>query len=147
MLALLAAAVIAADDVGTWVSDKVREHKAAVNARPQGSDAGSAIFRERPPAVPEFAPPQSLAPLVKAVRPAVVNLSTKNGGSSRSLGSGFIISPDGLVVTNNHVIERAQEIRVRLADGRELDGVLVGRDPSTDLALLRLKGPGVGALP
>src|SRR5262249_41184627 len=92
-------------------------------------------------------PPTSLGPLVKAVRPGVVNVSTSNEGSTRSLGSGFVITPDGLVVTNNHVIERAQQIRVRLADGRELDAALVGRAPSTALALLRLKGPGVGALP
>jgi serine protease Do len=135
------------DDVAKWAADKVHEHRAALLARPLSSDGGSALFRERAPAMAKFEPPTSLAPLVKAVRPGVVNLSTQNGGSARSLGSGFVISPDGLVVTNNHVIERAQSIRVRLADGRELDAALVGRDPSTDLALLRLQGAGAVALP
>ena len=143
----LALILVAADDVSAWASDKVQKHKAALTAKPMFVDGGSALFRERPPVLPAFQPPTSLAPLVKAVRPGVVNLSTSNGASSRSLGSGFIISPEGLVVTNNHVIERAQSIRVRLADGRELDAALVGRDPSTDLALLRLQGAGAVALP
>src|SRR4051812_25155284 len=147
MLLLLALVLTASDDVTDWATAKVKEHKASIAAKPSFSDGGVALFRERPPAVPGFVPPTSLGPLVKAVRPGVVNLSTSNEGSTRSLGSGFLISPGGLVVTNNHVIERAQEIRVRLADGRELDAALVGRDPSTDLALLRLKGPGVGSLP
>jgi serine protease Do len=147
MLALALTALLAADDVTDWATSKVKEHKAAIAARPAVVDGGVALFRERPPVVPGFVPPTSLGPLVKAVRPGVVNLSTSNEGSSRSLGSGFLISPDGLVVTNNHVIERAQEIKVRLADGKELEAMLVGRDPSTDLALLRLKGPGVGSLP
>jgi len=57
----------------------------------------------------------------------------------RSLGSGFIIHESGLVLTNNHVIERADEILVKLADGREFQASVVGRDPKTDVALLRLE--------
>lgn len=56
-----------------------------------------------------------------------------------SLGSGFIISPDGYVVTNNHVISEADEISVRLTDGNEYDAVLVGRDPLSDVALLKIE--------
>ena len=58
----------------------------------------------------------------------------------RSLGSGFIIDEDGFIVTNNHVIEDADQIKVILADDKEFDGELVGRDPKTDLALIRIKG-------
>jgi serine protease Do len=61
---------------------------------------------------------------------------------SRSLGSGFFISQDGLVVTNNHVIERATQIQIVMSDGRELDADLVGTDPLTDLAVVRVKQPG-----
>jgi serine protease Do len=61
---------------------------------------------------------------------------------SRSLGSGFFISQDGLVVTNNHVIDRATQIQVVMSDGRELDAELVGTDPLTDLAVVRVKQPG-----
>jgi len=56
-----------------------------------------------------------------------------------SLGSGFIIDKDGHVVTNNHVIEDADQIKVKLDDEKEFDAQVIGRDPSTDLALLKIK--------
>ncbi len=56
-----------------------------------------------------------------------------------SLGSGFIIDPAGFIVTNNHVIDGADEINVRLADNTELPAKLIGRDPRTDLALLKVE--------
>lgn len=57
----------------------------------------------------------------------------------RSLGSGFLISRDGHVVTNNHVIEHASKITVSMQDGREFDAELIGRDKLTDLAVLKIK--------
>ena len=54
-------------------------------------------------------------------------------------GSGVIISKDGYIVTNNHVVEGADEITVKLNDDRELKGRIIGTDPSTDLALIRLR--------
>ncbi|UCG09048.1 MAG: DegQ family serine endoprotease [Desulfobacterales bacterium] len=56
-----------------------------------------------------------------------------------SLGSGFIIDKEGFVVTNNHVIENADQIKVKLNDESEFDAQVIGRDPSTDIALLKLK--------
>ena len=56
-----------------------------------------------------------------------------------SLGSGFVISDDGLIVTNNHVIEQADDIEVNFADGTSLAAEIVGTDPQTDLALLRVE--------
>jgi serine protease Do len=56
-----------------------------------------------------------------------------------SLGSGFIIDKDGYVVTNNHVIEGADQIKVKLNDESEFDAEVIGRDPTTDIALLKIK--------
>jgi S1-C subfamily serine protease len=61
-------------------------------------------------------------------------------------GSGFIISTDGFVVTNNHVIEQARDIRVSLADGRTVNAELKGADPSTDIAILKIDVSGLKAL-
>ena len=63
-----------------------------------------------------------------------------NGGSQRpaGLGSGVIVSPDGYVITNNHVIETADQIEIALNDGRKLSAHMIGRDPETDLAVLKI---------
>lgn len=58
--------------------------------------------------------------------------------SRRSTGSGVIISPDGYVVTNYHVVENAEELSVRLDDNRRLDAKIIGTDPDTDLALIKI---------
>ncbi|HIQ41265.1 DegQ family serine endoprotease [Ectopseudomonas khazarica] len=65
------------------------------------------------------------------------------GGRQReaqSLGSGFIISPDGYIMTNNHVVADADEIIVRLSDRSELEAKLIGADPRSDVALLKVEG-------
>jgi serine protease Do len=111
--------------------------------------------------------PQNFRDLSKRLMPAVVNISTQqtiapNGlptfpegspmerfneffgrdedGFQRqgSLGSGFVISPDGIIITNNHVIENADEIEINFSDGRVLDATLIGRDRDTDLAVLKV---------
>jgi len=105
--------------------------------------------------------PSSFADLAEALTPAVVNISTaqrvtgaqatgelaplsrKFGGRAVSLGSGFIVDPSGIVVTNNHVIENADEISVTLSDGREFKATIKGVDRETDLAVLQLDAPNV----
>ncbi len=61
---------------------------------------------------------------------------------THALGSGFIISDDGLILTNNHVVEKADEIKIKTLDGREHDATVVGRDPKTDIALIQIKVKG-----
>ncbi len=56
----------------------------------------------------------------------------------RSLGSGLIIDKEGHIITNNHVVEKAQTIKVKLSDGKEYEAEVVGRDPKTDLALIKI---------
>jgi len=108
--------------------------------------------------------PQSFADLAEKVKPAVVNISTETTVKipghpfrhyfgpgeepfgdipdrefkQQSLGSGFIIDKDGFIITNNHVVEGADEIKVKLADGREFEARVTGRDPKTDLALIKI---------
>jgi serine protease Do len=65
---------------------------------------------------------------------------------THSLGSGFIIRSDGYVVTNNHVVDNATEIQVKLSDGRKFPAQIVGRDPKADLALLRVNATGLPIL-
>ena len=64
------------------------------------------------------------------------------GGHKRqipSLGTGFVISPDGYIVTNNHVVEDVEKLKVKFDDQRELDAVIIGRDPKTDIALIKVE--------
>jgi S1-C subfamily serine protease len=61
------------------------------------------------------------------------------GRPMRGLGYGFIIDPGGLVVTSNHVVHRAKSVEVTLSDGRKLPGTVMGTDPETDLALLKVE--------
>ncbi len=146
-------------EVERWVSSTAEQYRAVIaplrprlRAKAPGGCRGRAaptLWRERPAdtQLPAFTPPTSLAPLIRALRPGVVNISTvRQRAGGRSLGSGFILGPDGYVVTNAHVVDQAQQIEVKLADGREFAAQVVGQDTSTDVALLRLEGD-FGALP
>ena len=108
-----------------------------------------------PPPAPPGERPSSFARLARQVAPAVVNIFVAkqvhaNGPESffpfnmeqrpqRGQGSGFIIDPAGFIVTNYHVVEGVDEIRVRLLDRREFTAHVLGTDPKTDLALLKIE--------
>ena len=78
--------------------------------------------------------------VVDSISPAVVRLDVKPSEQARQggSGSGVIVSPDGLVLTNSHVVGGTSRLRVTTADGQSLTAVVVGDDPDTDLALLRI---------
>ncbi|MCL2259687.1 MAG: trypsin-like peptidase domain-containing protein [Proteobacteria bacterium] len=101
------------------------------------------VGAQTPPALPRFIPPPSLAPLVRAVRATVVSIRAENRDGTRSLGSGLVVSKQGEVLTNAHVVSKALHIRVRLSNGEEYSAQPVGQDGGLDLALLQLGG-GVG---
>ncbi len=141
--ALLAAPAFA-DGVEAWIQRSLQRQRPAPTERAVERPSAGLPWLVRGAgklAVPGFTPPGSLAPLVRAVRAGVVGITTRNGGSGRSVGTGFVVSADGLIVTNHHVVEKAQDVAVRLADGTQLDAALVGSDGATDLALLRLEKP------
>src|SRR5271170_6102789 len=81
---------------------------------------------------------QGIAAVVDKIGPAVVRVETpQRGRSSGGLGSGVIISPDGLVLTNSHVVNGHREVRLNDSEGRTMEARLIGEDRDTDLALLR----------
>ncbi|MCX8026758.1 MAG: DegQ family serine endoprotease [Thermodesulfovibrionales bacterium] len=115
---------------------------------------------------------RAFSDIVKVVSPAVVNISStktvnRQSGSfddffdffnppqdskgkrwkEQSLGSGVVVSPDGLIVTNNHVIEQSDEIRVILYDKRSFKAKVIGADPKTDIAIIRIDAKNLQTIP
>ena len=115
---------------------------------------------EAPSHAPGTVMPGSMSPAAKSAAPAVVSIATTQARRSHplandpwfrffygdreddspqmGLGSGVIVSPEGYILTNNHVVEGAQEIEVTLSDSRRTTAKVIGTDPDTDLAVLRI---------
>ena len=132
-----------------------------------GAAAGNALAETKtPPAARQFESPAaaavrrsgehaSLADMVEAVGPSVVQIDAKGEARTletpfgimqqpgrEALGSGFIVDPSGIVITNNHVVDGASAVRVKLSDGSIRKARVLGRDDKTDIAVLRIEGGG-----
>jgi len=136
-----------------------------------GSGARAEPFWETESQIPALVPvgaPATFADLAERVSPAVVSIRTSHtvgqrsqvprqfeeffgfpfGGPQRGpqkregAGSGFVVSRDGYIVTNNHVVEASEEIIVAFTDGSELPATVIGRDPKTDIALIKVESEG-----
>src|SRR5262245_51652880 len=82
---------------------------------------------------------QVVVRVADALRPAVVNLRVGRG-RQMGTGSGVLFSPEGFLLTNHHVVGESEKVRVRLHDGQEVTGRVIGNDPWSDLALVRADG-------
>ena len=130
-----------------------------IGASPLG--AADAPTKPAPVAAPELARFNDLlAGLAESLKPAIVHVRVRRAGASRerdvdpegeprrSSGSGFIVEPSGVIVTNAHVVEGADSVQVRLFDGRRFLAKVLGKDSRVDLAVLKIDGAsGLPVLP
>jgi S1-C subfamily serine protease len=86
---------------------------------------------------------QAVIHVVDTVSPAVISVFGRNADGRGGAGSGFIVTPDGYAITNSHVIDDRPQLMAETADGDKLRAELVGDDPATDLAILRLAASGL----
>jgi S1-C subfamily serine protease len=123
----------------------------------QVTDESDSDLATQPPAAPQRAQPddgdlldnysRTIAKVVRQVSPSVVNIeisrkvrTPRGEQEAHGGGSGFIFTPDGFALTNSHVVHDADKIEVTLADGSHYHARLIGDDPETDLAVIRIEG-------
>ena len=133
--AAAAALVVAVGSIAVWE---------AVDDDPATTAATTPVATTAPAASSEPASSEGLPlpELYQRALPGVVEISVGSGFGRTAGGSGFVLDEEGHVVTNQHVVAAASEVTVRFADGDEAQADVVGSDPSTDVALLRLRNPG-----
>ncbi|MER8041827.1 trypsin-like peptidase domain-containing protein [Streptomyces sp. NPDC094032] len=127
---LMAAVAIAAAAVGGGTATLVERWTSDGATTASGSVSGTNVSASSKGTV---------AGVAQAVSPSIVEISASST-SGKSTGSGVIITGDGEIVTNNHVIAGASQIKVQTSDGKSYDAKVVGTDPDKDLALIKLEG-------
>ncbi|MFF1511572.1 S1C family serine protease [Streptomyces sp. NPDC058326] len=127
---LMVAVAIAAAAVGGGAATLVKEFASDAPAAASSAVSGTNV---------SAGSAGTVAGVAEAVSPSIVEISAASN-AGKSTGSGVIITSDGEIVTNNHVISGASEITVRLSDGKSYRAEVVGTDPDKDLALIKLKG-------
>jgi len=168
-VALIAGLITIGIVIGVILTTNFDMHSKA-GATPQGTSIYSesdikTVQNTQTPGMANINPNQLFVNIAKQVRPSIVSVYTSrtvqaqqnpffeffgrqrgmpddenHNFKQRGMGSGIIISADGYVLTNNHVVEDMDEINIRLIDNTEFDAKLIGRDPKTDIALLKIEG-------
>ncbi|CRK55935.1 Outer membrane stress sensor protease DegS [Alloactinosynnema sp. L-07] len=126
-VALVAAAVLGAGALGGVAGAFI------------GSDTGSALNTPTTAQAASATVPTDLSDIVAKVMPSVVQVGVRSG-NAEGVGSGVILTTDGRILTNNHVVAGAREIQITFADGRKATAEVLGTDSGADLALLQAKG-------
>jgi S1-C subfamily serine protease len=126
---------------------------ASATQAPSGAPTLAVVPANAPPLRPTGNLENDIRAVADRVRPAVafvgIEASVRNFSAPVPVGngSGAIIDPQGYILTNNHVIEQAQMLKVTLPDGRSFNARLVGRDPATDLAVIKIDGSNLPTIP
>jgi serine protease Do len=136
LLALLGAASLALSACSVGGSDIFGGPEPATTTEPEVSTPSPL------PSLPPLTGANRVVRVVRRVSPAVVNVRATVGDGQEGEGTGFFVRPDGIAVTNDHVVSGAFSIEVVTANGGRFDARVIGGDPDADLAVLRVEGSG-----
>ncbi len=137
--------------VGSFITLGVTDQFPGQAAAEQDETASSTIGARAPIVIENLEDASAVSVVAAAVTPSVVrvNIAGTVGGAEQDLGlgSGVVYTSDGYIITNNHVVEDAEVVTVKLANGEEFDAEVIGTDPSSDLAVVKIAATGLPPIP